>query len=485
MAYVGNPIDTQNTFQSLVGKRFSGDGSETEFTLDVAPSSTLDIEVFVGNVRQDPNSAYTVSGTTLTFTGAPPSGTNNIYVVHQAKSVGTIDVPDDIISGKTLVTLDNSNDHVLIEDATDGELKKALIPAASFAGIDDQSSSNDDQLTITDTAVVINEDSDDVDFRVESNGNANMLFVSGGNDVVGVGAEGDLGVGLHIKSADSGASVDGNADELVIEGSGQSGITIASGNDQKGNIFFADDGSTAQGKVIYNHSGNHLRFDTAGSEAMRIASDGDTSIGTTANEARLDVRNDANQKTIQAVNSKSSGMGETVLIAQCSQDTSNSSYLLFQCRNGGGLVMKILDSGNLQNVNNSYGSTSDERIKQDIADASSQWDDIKALKIRKFKRKRDVNKYGADNTPYHLGVVAQELEAAGMNGLVEESKPQKEDVALSSDFGSIDSEGNFTAGQKIKEVKYSILYMKAVKALQEAMTRIETLEAKVKTLEEA
>ncbi len=93
MAYVGTPLDTRNTFQSLQGKRFNGDGSTTAFTLDVAPSSTLDIEVFVGNVRQDPNSAYTLSGTTLTFTGAPPSGTNNIYVVHQAKSVGTIDVP--------------------------------------------------------------------------------------------------------------------------------------------------------------------------------------------------------------------------------------------------------------------------------------------------------------------------------------------------------------------------------------------------------
>jgi hypothetical protein len=93
MAYVGTPIDTRNQFQSLQGKRFNGDGSTTDFTLDVAPGSTLDIEVFVGNVRQDPNSAYTLSGTTLSFTGAPPSGTNNIYVVHQAKSVGTIDVP--------------------------------------------------------------------------------------------------------------------------------------------------------------------------------------------------------------------------------------------------------------------------------------------------------------------------------------------------------------------------------------------------------
>jgi hypothetical protein len=91
MAYVGTPLDTTNAFQSLAGKRFNGDGSTTDFTLDSSPNSTLDIEVFVGNVRQDPNSAYTVSGTTLAFTGAPPSGTNNIYVVHQAKAVGTID----------------------------------------------------------------------------------------------------------------------------------------------------------------------------------------------------------------------------------------------------------------------------------------------------------------------------------------------------------------------------------------------------------
>ena len=39
MAYVGTPIDTINQFQSLVGKRFSGDASTTAFTLDVAPGS--------------------------------------------------------------------------------------------------------------------------------------------------------------------------------------------------------------------------------------------------------------------------------------------------------------------------------------------------------------------------------------------------------------------------------------------------------------
>ena len=133
MAYLGTPIDTQNQFQSLQGKRFSGDGSTTAFTLDIAPSSVFDIEVFVENVRQDPNSAYGISGTTLTFTGAPPSGTNNIYVVHQAKAVGTIDVPasgvvpaslaSNIISGQTeLAATPADTDEFLISDA--GTIKR-------------------------------------------------------------------------------------------------------------------------------------------------------------------------------------------------------------------------------------------------------------------------------------------------------------------------------------------------------------------------
>ena len=133
MAYLGTPIDTQNQFQSLVGKRFSGDASTTAFTLDVAPSSTLDIEVFVENVRQDPNSAYSLSGTTLTFAAAPPSGTNNIYVVHQAKAVGTISpaagtvnadsFDNTVISGHTaLAATPDDTDELLISDA--GTIKR-------------------------------------------------------------------------------------------------------------------------------------------------------------------------------------------------------------------------------------------------------------------------------------------------------------------------------------------------------------------------
>jgi hypothetical protein len=136
MAYVGTPLDTTNAFQSLAGKRFSGDASTTDFTLDSSPNSTLDIEVFVGNVRQDPNSAYTVSGTTLAFTGAPPSGTNNIYVVHQAKSVGTIGIPDDTVNSQTDIGADIADaDLFLIDDGAGGTLRKtAASRIKTYAG---------------------------------------------------------------------------------------------------------------------------------------------------------------------------------------------------------------------------------------------------------------------------------------------------------------------------------------------------------------
>ena len=89
MAYLGNsPKQNLNTMNS---SQFSGNNSTTNFTLSQSVSNTNEIEVFVGNVRQDPHSAYTISGgTTLAFTSAPPTGTNNIYVVYIGKSLGEV-----------------------------------------------------------------------------------------------------------------------------------------------------------------------------------------------------------------------------------------------------------------------------------------------------------------------------------------------------------------------------------------------------------
>jgi hypothetical protein len=124
----------------------------------------------------------------------------------------------------------------------------------------------------------------------------------------------------------------------------------------------------------------------------------------------------------------------------------------------------IYTNGNVQNINGSYTAISDARLKENIVDAGSQWNDLKAIQIRNWNFKAETGY----ETHRQIGPIAQELEQV-CPGLVFETPDRDED-------------GNET-GEVTKGVNQSVLYMKAVKALQEAMERIETLEAKVAALE--
>lgn len=140
--------------------------------------------------------------------------------------------------------------------------------------------------------------------------------------------------------------------------------------------------------------------------------------------------------------------------------TTTSAVYGIALQAGGSYRFRVQGDGNVLNSNNSYGSISDIKLKENIVDAASQWDDIKAIRVRKYS-------FISDNldAPNQLGVIAQEVEEAGMGGLVLTTP-------------DIDENKNLT-GFDTKEVKYSILYMKAIKALQEAMSRIETLETEM------
>ena len=136
MAYLGNsPKQNLNTMNS---SQFSGDNSETNFTLSQTVGNTNEVEVFVGNVRQDPHSAYTISGgTTLAFTAAPPTGTNNIYVVYQGKAVGTTTPGENSIEFGMIKSINGGYENkatvstALTIDATDNMM---LCGPVSFTG---------------------------------------------------------------------------------------------------------------------------------------------------------------------------------------------------------------------------------------------------------------------------------------------------------------------------------------------------------------
>jgi len=124
------------------------------------------------------------------------------------------------------------------------------------------------------TETVFNEDSVDVDFRVESNGNANMLVVDASADAVGIGTASPNEL-LHLNA---------NNPEFTMQAATDGGECA---------IYFKDDDGNKDGRITYrtDYSGqtdNFMSFFTNGSERMRILSGGQVFIGKTAENIQSD-----------------------------------------------------------------------------------------------------------------------------------------------------------------------------------------------------
>jgi hypothetical protein len=106
MSYIGNTSTTQ-AFTPAVDF-FNGNGSTTAFTLSRPVASVAQVQAVISNVPQKPGDAFTVNGNTITFTSAPPSGTQNIYVYYTSPitqviapgqgTVGTAQIQDNAIT---------------------------------------------------------------------------------------------------------------------------------------------------------------------------------------------------------------------------------------------------------------------------------------------------------------------------------------------------------------------------------------------------
>jgi len=527
MAYIGQGIKS-GTFSVLDTSGNTYNGSNVTFDLGTQVGSPAQLLVSHDGVIQKPGTDYTLAtgGTQITFSTAPASGAS-IFIVEISGAVGG---PLDSDLNGTELILDADGDTSITAD-TDDQIDFKIagaddlrMTANAINVLSGTTLTVDSGATITnsgtangfgtdpDGAQVFNESSADVDFRIESNGNANMFHVDGGNDGVAIGTTGGTHTLQVYDTVDfvSGDNNVANTAPLNVRSAASTGgvgaISIG-GND---NVALYNHGANVLGLQGYdriNFYCSQTNDDKIGTktERMRIENDGTVLVNRQSNNGsypgKFSVNTTDSAISILAENTDTSSITNSILKVKSARNTTNNTYNLIDAHPPAGRFL-VRDSSNVQNTNNSYGAVSDERIKQDITDASSQWNDIKALKIRNFKLKTNTSKT-------LLGVVAQEVEASGMTGLVEDAAPEKEDVALHSDFGTVvdgtadngakpiyekDEEGNntdkitgyedvFTAGQKVKSVKYSVLYMKAIKALQEAMAKIEALEARVTTLE--
>ena len=310
--------------------------------------------------------------------------------------------------------------------------------------------------------------------------------------------------GANAIQGEANLTFDGGTLTVKDDGSGATTETLVltngtSANPSYSNLVFKTAGNTSGCwiKGVQDSGGNdgrlefHVNNSGTVTEAMRIRYDGTVGIGTSPDNTKLKIQTTtAGEKVMQLRHGDAGTSQDGMQVQYYGGAPNGSGNAFFSAEDTSALRFKVASDGDVTNVNNSYGGTSDERIKQNITDASSQWDDIKALKIRNYKLK-------SDTTKTNIGVVAQELETAGMNGLVTESDPSRGDILVDSSFGTLvndtdnpNADGSFPkkVGEikaQVKGVKYSVLYMKAIKALQESMERIEQLEAKVTALENA
>jgi hypothetical protein len=296
----------------------------------------------------------------------------------------------------------------------------------------------------------------------------NLSFLAEGVSSTGVLGASNGGTGLTSLTAGyipygNGTSAFSSSSTLTYNGT-----TLSAGN-------FVPSSSTTPSNGMYLAGANQLGFATNSALAMQIGSTGGVSIGNTTDPGAgsLNVNNlagigDVAATQAQAIIAAGAASRRSVFAgnysASCTADgiyyaytgtTSGTGYNFARYQNATAIVYQVLGNGNVQNANNSYGSTSDIKLKENIVDATPKLSNLMNVKIRNynFKTQPDVKQ---------IGVVAQELET--IFPLMIEEVPDRD-------------ENGKDLGTTTKSVKYSVFVPMLIKALQELKTEFDAYAA--------
>ena len=304
---------------------------------------------------------------------------------------------------------------------------------------------------------------------VDSDGltvDTNTLFVDAANNRVGVGTSSPF-VRLHVAQS----ATAGESRAVIHNSSGSSGDVSA--------LYFSAIGSEASTlsraaaiKAVIGSSNEHslLFFTNAAfadpTERARIDASGNLLVGTTtvtlgsvANFFKTATA--GNQRVASFINNGTPGtFSPAGLFINYPNAAGGNGSTFLQCSDGTTDRLYILGSGNVQNVNNSYGAISDAKLKENVVDATPKLEKLNQVRIVNF------NLIGEEQK--QIGVIAQELEQI-FPSIVEEAIDR-------------DAEGN-DLGTTTKSVKYSVFVPMLIKAMQEQQAIIEALEARVAALE--
>lgn len=256
--------DISAAASNILVDEFTGDGSDTTFTLSAAPTNENNTQVFVGGVYQE-KATYSISNAVLTFTAAPANGVS-IEVVSIA--VGQIN------SAVQLADADGDT-KVMVEESSDEDTIRMDIAGTEV-------------LTLTNSAMTIKGttptltigDGGAEDTKIVFDGNAQDFYValddSADDLVIGTGSTVGTNSKVVIENGGNvGIGTDSPSRQLHLNNASDHGIMAITGSTSSlAGVVFGDTADDDVSSIIHNNSGNYLYLSTSSTEAMRIDSAG-------------------------------------------------------------------------------------------------------------------------------------------------------------------------------------------------------------------
>jgi hypothetical protein len=285
--------------------------------------------------------------------------------------------------------------------------------------------------------LVFNEDSKDVNFRVESDGNANMIHVDAGNNLVGIGMV---------------------PDTTALTVSGQIGTT--NGTEGAPTHSFYSDTDTG----MFRSGGDTLAFSTGGTTRTTIDSSGNVLVGTTSVTPNPGV-------SLQAAGN-----------VTCGNSAGISGFEFATFRRSATQIGSITQSGT---TGVAFNTSSDYRLKENVADMTGAIARVKQLAPKRFNFIRHPNSTVDGFLAHETQTVVPEA-ITGTHNEVETWTQQEIDDGDAPDGTSVgdnklDGDGNTIP--VMQGIDQSKLVPLLTAALKESIAKIETLETKVAALE--
>jgi hypothetical protein len=265
------------------------------------------------------------------------------------------------------------------------------------------------------------------------------LRFNNGNDLLTLNSSGNLGIGTTSPVV-----------ALEVLRAGNSYGVFRGGNATNAQGVIVGQNSAGDGLFYNGFSAGSLLFSTNATERARITSGGALLLGTTNTTFGT-----------FAVYTASTTLPQ---IKSVSGSAASTSWHHFNATSGDNNVQNIIiyGNGNIQNANNSYGSLSDAKLKENIVDATPKLEKLNQVRVVTFNLKGEYEQHK------QIGVIAQELEQI-FPGMVDDTPDR-------------DAEGN-DLGTTTKSVKYSVFVPMLIKAMQEQQAIITALTARVSALE--